>query len=212
MQKLLFWIFLFGLIGSCASLNQARFDSRENDPADKFESLDQKILYSAELSLSVSVVDSANLQIQQIAKSYGGFISEIGTQKSVIRVKAEQLEAAINAIVLLGKLQKKNIIGLNVTDEYYDYQVRLDNAQKARERYLQLLSQAENMEAALKVERELERLNEVIDLLTGRINRMDQFEKYSTITIYLKEKSKPGVFGYIGLGLYHAVKWLFVRK
>lgn len=50
-----------------------------------------------------------------------------------------------------------------------------------------------------------------IDLLKGKTNRIDQLDAFATITVNLKERKKPGVLGYIGLGLYHSVKGLFVR-
>jgi hypothetical protein len=77
---------------------------------------------------------------------------------------------------------------------------------------LELLAKAENVEAALKVEKELERLNSTIDLLKGKMNRINHLAEFSTITINLKEKKKPGIIGYVGIGIYRSVKWLFVRN
>lgn len=99
-----------------------------------------------------------------------------------------------------------------MTEDYLDFKIRLENAEKSRERYLELLSQAENVEAALKVEKELERLNASIDILKGKMNRIDHLSEFSTITVNLKEKKKPGPLGYIGIGLYRSVMWLFVRN
>jgi hypothetical protein len=99
-----------------------------------------------------------------------------------------------------------------VTDQYADFSIRLENAEKARMRYLELLEKAENVQSALLVEKELERLNETIELLKGQMNRIDHLAAYSTITVYLTEKKKPGVLGYIGIGLYKSVKGLFVRN
>ena len=64
----------------------------------------------------------------------------------------------------------------------------------------------------LRLELTLRRLNEKIDLLKGKIDKTDHLVKYSTIVINLKEKKKPGVLGYLGIGIYHAIKWLFVRN
>lgn len=44
------------------------------------------------------------------------------------------------------------------------------------------------------------------------MNNIDHLSEFSTITIYLKEKKKLDLFGYIGKGLYEGVKWLFVRN
>ena len=109
-------------------------------------------------------------------------------------------------------MQNKNIVGQDVTEEYTDYKIRLENAEKARKRYLELLAKAEDVEATLKVEKELERLNETIDLLKGKMKRINHLSEYSTITVNLKEKKKPGLLGYIGIAIYHSVKWLFVRN
>ena len=210
-------LMLFSILSSCQSsklLHQSDLSSSNNAQEQLTEpnTTDRKVLFSADLTLLVATPDTASLQIQQIAKQFGGYINEISNQRSVISVKSDQLDAAIEAVSRLGKIQKKNIIGIDVTEAYFDFKVRLDNAMKARDRYLELLAQAENVEAALKVERELERLNEVIDVITGKINRIDQLESFSTITIYLKEQKKPGILGYVGLGLYKAVKWLFVSN
>ncbi|MBL4577871.1 MAG: DUF4349 domain-containing protein, partial [Flavobacteriales bacterium] len=89
--------------------------------------------------------------------------------------------------------------------------IRLDNAEKSRKRYLELLNMANTVSQALLVEHELERLNQTIDLLKGKINRMSHLTAYATITINLKEEVKPGVLGYMGIAIYHSVKWLFVR-
>jgi len=190
-----------------SSSGQVAFFAAEEAP----QQTGRKILYSAYLTLVVENPDTANLRIEQIAERYEGYASEIGTYQSVIRVKSGQLEAAIADISTLGRLDRKNLRGDDVTEEYFDYQVRLENAQKARGRYLELLDQAQTVDEILKVEKELERLNETIDLLKGKMNRIDHLSAFATITINLQERKKPGVLGYIGLGLYHSVKWLFVR-
>ncbi len=173
---------------------------------------ERKILYSAALSLTVETPETANLHIREIAKKYDGYASEIGSYRTVIRVKSTQLNEAIEEISKLGKVTYKNIKSQDVTTEYRDYQIRLENAEKSREKYLELLAKAENVEEILKVEKELERLNETIELLKGRMNKLDHLSEFSTITISLSEKKKPGILGYISMGLYHSVKWLFVRN
>lgn len=174
--------------------------------------IEKKILFSASLSLIVKNPDSANYHIQKIAEKYKGYINQTGTYRAVIRVKSEYLNEAVNDISGLGKVQAKNLTGQDVTEEYSDYKIRLENAVKSRERYLELLAKAENVEAALQVEKELERLNGTIDILKGKMNRIDHLSEYSTITVNLKEKKKPGILGYVGMGLYYSVKWLFIRN
>ncbi len=174
--------------------------------------IERKILYSAYLTLAVKNRDTASVQISRIAKKYGGYVKQAGTYRAIIRVKSNQIENAVNDISALGKVRDKSRSGQDVTDQFRDFKIRLDNAEKARKRYLELLAKAENVEAALKVEKELERLNETIEMLKGRMKRLDHLSEFSTITVNLKEKKKLGLFGYVGVGLYHSVKWLFVRN
>lgn len=173
---------------------------------------DRKIIYSTDIQLTVKQPDTAAVQISAIAKKYNGYVQTSGTSLCVIRVEEKNLKSAENDIALLGKVESKTSSGQDVTGEYMDFQIRLENAEKARERYLELLAKAENVQAALLVEKELERLNETIELMKGQMNRIDHLSTYATITVYLKEKKKPGIIGYIGVGIYKAVKWLFVRN
>lgn len=170
------------------------------------------IIYSANITISVNEPDNMSKSIKDIAKKYDGYVSEDGTWRAVIRVKRDNLDHALSDIADLGNVLNKSLYGEDITDEYYDYKIRLENAEKARDRYLELLKQAENVEAALLVEKELERLNGLIDLYKGKINRLEHLNQYSTITIKIKARKKPGILGYIGIGLYKSVKWLFVRN
>ena len=227
--RLVVLIFIFsGFSLSCSNKHYSKAGSYEPSAAHRSSELseisevdfgspdktkaERKVIYTAFMTLSVNHPDSTNKLIKEIANKYGGYVNEVGTYRTVIRVKASKLNEAVNDISELGKVQEKSLSGQDVTEEFLDYQIRLENAQKARDRYLELLAKAENVEAALKVEKELERLNETIDLLKGRMNRIDHLSDYSTITVNLREKKKPGLLGYLGLGLYHSVKWLFVRN
>lgn len=221
-------LFLGGMLLSCSASKQGMetfelntgmeqsisgltTSKKENSTSDA-ESIERKIIFSAFVSLVVHIPDSANVHIEKIAKKYDGYINEVGTYRTIIRVESEHLKSAISDLSKLGKINSKNIKGQDVTESYYDFMIRLENAKKSREKYLELLAKAENVEAALMVEKELERLNETIDLIKGKMNRINHLSAYSTITISLKEKRKPGMLGYIGIGLYHSIKWLFVRN
>ncbi len=63
---------------------------------------------------------------------------------------------------------------------------------------------------ALAIEKELERINRDIDLLTGRMNKYKHLATYATVTVTTVKPVRPGPIGYVFTGLYEAVKWLFV--
>jgi hypothetical protein len=170
-----------------------------------------KIIYNAYINLTVKQIDSTNLQLKKIATDNKGYEVELGSSKTVIKVEHQLLNNAIQSISLLGKVDYKNIVGQDVTEQYLDLKMRLENAVKSRERYLQLLNQAENVQTALSVEKELERITLTIEQLEGKIKNIDRNTHYATITINLKQKKKLGPLGFIFKGVYLGVKWLFVR-
>jgi len=112
----------------------------------------------------------------------------------------------VDAVSKLGTVIRKNINAQDVTEDYLDYQIRLENAKKSRDRYLELLARAANVTATLKVEHELERLNGIIDLYTGKIKRLEYYSEFSTLTVNLDRERKQGLIGYISVGLYKSVK------
>jgi len=195
--------------GGASSFGQNEYYKSDDD---RDYTYPKKVIYSSTIDLTVKIPDTANVQIGAIAKKYNGYVQQCGTSTCVIRVEEKFLKNAMDDISLLGKVERKSSYGEDVTAQYSDYAIRLENAEKSRLRYLELLEKAENVQAALLVEKELERLNETIELMKGQMNRIDHLSAYSTITIYLKEKPKPGIIGYIGIGIFKSIKWLFVRN
>ncbi|MBI5218284.1 MAG: DUF4349 domain-containing protein [Bacteroidia bacterium] len=222
MKKIIFLPVIVALLTGCATKQKApsyNYGTKSELPYaglsdEKQKQQDDKrfIVYDAYLQLIIKDADTVNRHLAAIAKKYRGYVQTIGTKATTIRVVADSLNYAITDISKLGKIDHKTIRGDDVTDQYKDFQIRLDNAERARKRYLELLEKAQNVDEALKVEKELERLNGDIELLKGKINRLNHLTLYSTITVNFKEKIKPGILGYVFIGVYKTVKWLFIRN
>lgn len=172
----------------------------------------QKIVYTAYLDLTVKNTDTVSKQIVQLIKNSTGYVQTANNDYLVIKVPQKGLNDIIIAVETMGKVTYKNIGADDITDSYYDAATRLDNLNKTRLRYLDLLNKAQTVEEMLKVEKELERINGEIELLKARLARMDNNVQYSTITISLNEKIKPGILSYPFIWLYKGVSWLFVRN
>ncbi len=182
------------------------------DDENKTTVLDQKvIIYNAHMDMIVKEPDSLNKTLMEIAEKYEGYAQTLAPYRSTIRVKSAHLEKALDEIATHGKAKDRSISSQDVTEEYRDVEIRLENAMKSRDRYLELLAKAENVETTLLVEKELERLNGEIESMKGRLKRLKHLSDYSTITIYITKKVKPGILGYVGIGLWKSVSWLFVR-
>lgn len=217
-------IFLFALSGSiltgCASQKRSYAYSsggRTNprfleDNSDKNKADERMMIYDATMNIEAKHPDSVAAKVAGIAKKYNGYVLNTSNSYTTIRVESKSLKDALNSIAGFGKVTSQRISGSDVTDEFKDYGIRLENAERARKRYLELLEKAVTVEETLKVEKELERLNGEIDLLKGKMNRISHLVDFSTITVYHSEKVKLGILGYVFVGAYKAVKWLFVRN
>lgn len=172
---------------------------------------DRMLVYESYLVIEVRNTDTANTQLVDIITKQGGMIERQYNSGAMLRVPADKLQETLTQIGALGRITQKQLSVSDITDAHNDVALRLENAQNARKRYLELLAKAENVEAALKVEKELERLNGEITQLENTIARNKKQVVYSSIQVNLQEKTKPGVLGYVLLGVYHGVKWLFVR-
>ncbi|AYB31064.1 DUF4349 domain-containing protein [Chryseolinea soli] len=215
MKNMLLCATLLLCLASCGTHTSysARYlsDLRSAPTAEAAADKNRVVLYNASITLLLKEPDSLNKKLPLLTKKYDGYVMTVGDELSTIRVPAAQLSNVLQDLSAMGKVTARSLSGQDVTDDYTDYTIRLDNAEKARQRYLQLLEKAENVEAAVKVEKELERLNSEIDLLKGKLARFDHLAAFSTVTIHLRKKHKIGLLGYPFVGLYKGIKWLFVR-
>jgi hypothetical protein len=170
------------------------------------------IISSTDLKMKSFSPDSLHNRTISLAHRFNGYVLNSGKDFTDIRVPAERNLDAIAEIESFGETVDKKIIGKDVTEDYYDLNTRLDNAEKTRLRYLALLERADNLDKILKLEKELAQLNAKIELLKGKIQRMSHKLDYSDIHVKTIKENKPGPVSYVFMGMYEGVRWLFVRN
>ena len=168
------------------------------------------IAYSASLLLSVkNIEEKKNILIEQIG-IYNGFIIRETENTVAARIPSENMDYYLNFAKTLGKIENETKTGTDITDQYRDNILSLDNLKNVRNRYLSLLEKANTVSEILSIERELERVNLEIERLEGRILYAVQSVAYSNITVRFRETARPGPVGWVFYGLYHGIKWLFI--
>jgi len=171
---------------------------------------DRLVIKSASIRLEVIEQDTVHLEIMKLADKYDGYVMYSGNSKTSIRVPAEKFSDVITEIESYGKVVDKDITGQDVTEEYQDFNVRLENAKKTRQRYLALLNKANNVNEMLNIERELEKVNLEIERLKGKIEKMSHQVEYSIIKVNTSKSIRPGPVGYVFYGIYKGISWLFI--
>ncbi|MEO1262519.1 MAG: DUF4349 domain-containing protein [Bacteroidota bacterium] len=223
MKKILIVVLLPLFIFSCGSSKRAGGESLPNNLTGSFEKAEQVTsdptdpvqqdrLMVYEAWQTIKVKDKRNIvnEISTIVKNNSGYVLETSVDRIRFRMPADSLENILKITGQFGEVISQDIHGQDVTEEHMDLNLRLENAKKSRERYLQLLERAENIGDILLIEKELERLQLKIERLQGHLNKLNEIVAYSTITINIQEKIKPGPISWIFVGLYEGVKYLFV--
>ena len=171
----------------------------------------RKIVKNARMRLLVREADSMYAYLEQLAINQEGYVSYSADGYAVLQVKSEHLNEAMRLVGQLGKVKDHTITTADVTAAYTDYQIRIENAQKTRARYIELLKKAEGVKEILPLEKEIERLTLQIEQMKGQIALYDSQISYSKLEVSWQKKTKPGPIGYVFVGLFKAVKVLFVR-
>lgn len=207
------------LLASTESYSRSSSDlaSSSSEPIDDPINInaDRKIIYSADISIDAKDPEETGKKIIEHFKNYTGYMQSAkynkdNTNLSFYIVNSD-LERFIESLNQFGEIYRKQIFTFDVTRQYKDLEIELDNAEKMRDRMLKLLDKAETVETALKVERELERLKTKIEILKGRLKELSHKTTYSNIDIRIEDRAKPGPLGYIFYYTFKGIRWLFVR-
>jgi hypothetical protein len=182
----------FQLADTLKERQQQFGNSNQNNLPPKPVDWDKKIVKNAILNAEVKDYKSFSQQVNEKVKKYGGYISQEQQSQSnyqvenamVIKVPVDQFENAVNDLVKdVSKLNEKNISSEDVTTQLVDGKSRLEAKKQVRLRYLDLLRQARNMEEILTVQKEINDIQEDIELVNGRINTLTHESAMSTINL-----------------------------
>jgi hypothetical protein len=95
----------------------------------------------------------------------------------------------------LGKVEDVSVSADDITDQYYDLQIRMENQKRLEKRLLELLNRQTNkLSDLLEVERELARVRTQIDSMEGRKRLWDNQVAYSTLYVNVYEPM-PAIAG-----------------
>lgn len=153
---------------------------------------EKKIIKTATLKLEVKNFKTYSDIVHRATKQYGGYVSNEEQNQSEekkeatisIKVPVEQFESLLNQLPSdSDKIVEKKITTEDVTGEIVDTKSRLQAKEQMRLKYLEFLKQAKNMEDVLKVQSEINDIQEEMESASGRINYLSHQSAYSTINL-----------------------------
>ncbi len=153
---------------------------------------DKKIIKNATLNFEVKDYKSFYSSFREKVKSVGGYVAQEEQTQSeykientiAIKVPVDQFDNAVNLLSANAeKINEKKITSQDVTTEFVDTRSRIESKKQVRERYIDLLKQAKNMEEILNVQSEINGMQEEIESASGRIQYLGHSSAFSTINL-----------------------------
>lgn len=153
---------------------------------------DKKIIKTASLNFEVKDYNIYYSAFREKVKSFGGYVAQEEQTQSdykientiLIKVPVDQFD---NAVILLTnnveKINERKITSQDVTTEVVDTKSRIEAKKQVRQRYMDLLSQAKNMEEILNVQSEINDIQEQIESAATRVEYLGHSSSFSTINL-----------------------------
>lgn len=129
-------------------------------------------------------------RIIDLAESMGGRLQARRDDGVSIRVPSLRFRQAMSRIDGLGTVTHRSVAAEDVSEEFHDAEVRLENLRATRKRLQDLLAKANDIPATLTVEKELERVTQEIDRIEGRMRFLASRAAFSTIDVQLAPAPK----------------------
>lgn len=170
------------------SVDEIAPDSFETMGAD---SVDQMLIFTGQLAVEVEP-STTTKQIDAavaLAVTAGGYVAQMNDTTLHLRIPSKRFRTVLKQIEALGQVRSRQVQALDVSEEYNDLEVRLDNLRATRARIEKLLNQSKDLSQILIVEKELERVTLEIDRIEGRMRLLASQAAFSTIAVAFSERA-----------------------
>ena len=165
-------------------------DNTNKSPTPIYQDWDKKLIKTANITIDAANYFRFDKDVRNALKKYGAYIaseeqafSDYKKQNQVtIKVPVIYFESLLGSFDSdSNRIVAKNVSTSDVKAEMYDSKSRIEARKKIRERYVELLQQAKKMDDVLKVEQEINQIQEELESAAGRLNYLSHQTSYSTI-------------------------------
>jgi len=134
------------------------------DPAAR----ERMLIQTGQVRVEVPHPDELMASFRAQVVAWGGHLQSQADTTLTVRVPASRFDEAFEWVKRSGRVLSESRQAQDVTEEFLDLGIRIENARRSRERLLEILQKADKVEDILKVEAQLRRLTEEIERMEGR--------------------------------------------
>jgi len=178
------------------SAPQAVFTRQESTPGPA-TLIPRRIIYTADVTVVTERLSELADDLARRVKAHRGYIAshqisgQAGTARSgrwKVRIPVDAFEAFLAEVSRLGEVQGLSRDSQDVSEEYTDLEARLANKRVEEARLIQHLQRSTaKLSDILAVEREISRVREEIERMTGRLRLLANQTALTTVTITATE-------------------------
>lgn len=151
----------------------------------------RQMIHVAQMTVRVANREVAMRRLETIAAEGGGPIYSLTLGEMTFGVPPARLRTTLDEVAELGEVVSRSLSAEDVTDRFVDLRLRLEVAQKARQRLVALLEARGDIKEILEVERDIRRLTEEIESIEGTLRSLEDRVAFSRITVTLTERAAP---------------------
>lgn len=157
----------------------------------------RKLIVRLNMQMRVDDIEKSINSVGTMALASGGYIRTSNQNEDsgqlTVMIPAGNVDSFTNSIKNLGKIINSNRNTEDVTDSYFDTQVRIKNLETEIATMRNLLQkQGWKVSEILEIEREIRRLTDELESLKGYITNLDRQVTYSEVNINF-EKSQIAI-------------------
>lgn len=182
-----------------------KLERGEDDATDSDETVREKVIYTASLSVETKKFDQATASIEAMVETYGGYIQDStisgdswynddGTTTVVNRyawytlaVPVESFEEFLRQAGEIGNVTAENRNAENVTSQYMDTEARLQSLEVQEERLLAMMKETDDIESLIALEERLSEVTYEMESYERKLQNWDRRIAYSTVNVELRE-------------------------
>jgi hypothetical protein len=137
-------------------------------------------------------------EVMLLARRFGGSVQSTAIDDSgegrgtvIVRVPSDRFEDTLTELRDIGRIESQYVDTQDVTDEFVDLEARIRNARTAERVLLNLMDEASTIADTIRVQNQLERVQENIERMRGRLRVLEDQTSFSTLAVDVIEEGAP---------------------
>jgi hypothetical protein len=159
----------------------------------------RKIIWNASMDIEAEDAVVLHGRLSARAAELGGYEynNDISHHErwSVVRatykIPPQNLQAFLAYAGEEGKVINRSLSSDDITESYYDAQLRLESTRKSLEQYYKFMDDAQNLDEVLRLQRVIDGIITDIEAFEGRLRMWDVLTDMATVSILVRQENDP---------------------